>query len=291
MRRILMMLAAFVGLAFTVPAQAATISIACGTLGAEFERCREGVEAWAKKSGHEVRLVQTPASATERLAVYQQLLAAKSADVDVFQIDIVWPGILGAHFVDLAQAIGAETIKQHFPSIVAANTINGQLVGVPWFTDAGILYYRKDLLEKHGRPVPQTWADVTETARLIQEQERDQQCQLLGHRLPGESLRGPDLQRARMGRQLRRRHHRGPGRQDHRQQPKSRGGPDAGRLLDRQSRAAGGDELHRGGGPRRFPIRQRTLHAQLAVCLASREFSRQPREGQSRHRRAAEGRP
>jgi trehalose/maltose transport system substrate-binding protein len=166
------MLAAFVGLAFMAPSQAATVSIACGTLGAEFERCREGVEAWAKKSGHEVRLVQTPASATERLAVYQQLLAAKSADVDVFQIDIVWPGILGTHFVDLTQAIGAEAIKQHFPSIVAANTINGQLVGVPWFTDAGILYYRKDLLEKHGRPVPQTWADVTETARLIQEQER-----------------------------------------------------------------------------------------------------------------------
>jgi trehalose/maltose transport system substrate-binding protein len=43
---------------------------------------------------------------------------------------------------------------------------------MPWFADAGLLYYRKDLLEKHGRAVPETWADLTETARLVQEEER-----------------------------------------------------------------------------------------------------------------------
>lgn len=171
MLKTLKFLTALAGLVWVLPAQAVTVSIACGTVGAEFERCREGTEAWAKKTGNEVRLVQTPASATERLAVYQQLLAARSADVDVFQIDVVWPGIIGTHFIDLKQAAGAD-IQQHFPAIVAANTVNNQLVGVPWFTDAGILYYRKDLLEKHGRPVPQTWAELTETAQIIQEKER-----------------------------------------------------------------------------------------------------------------------
>src|SRR3712207_3879749 len=171
MLKTLTILTALAGLSWALPAQAVTVSIACGTVGAEFERCREGTEAWAKKTGNEVRLVQTPSSATERLAVYQQLLAAKSGDVDVFQIDVVWPGILGTHFIDLKQAVG-DAIQQHFQPIVAANTVNGQLVGVPWFTDAGILYYRKDLLEKHGRPVPQTWAELTETAQMIQEKER-----------------------------------------------------------------------------------------------------------------------
>jgi trehalose/maltose transport system substrate-binding protein len=171
MLKTLKLLTALAGLSWALPAQAVTVSIACGTVGAEFERCREGTEAWVKKTGNEVRLVQTPASATERLAVYQQLLAARSADVDVFQIDVVWPGIIGTHFIDLKQAVGAD-IQQHFPAIVAANTVNNQLVGVPWFTDAGILYYRKDLLEKHGRPVPQTWAELTETAQIIQEKER-----------------------------------------------------------------------------------------------------------------------
>jgi trehalose/maltose transport system substrate-binding protein len=43
---------------------------------------------------------------------------------------------------------------------------------MPWFADAGLLYYRKDLLQRHNRQVPQTWAELTETARIIQDAER-----------------------------------------------------------------------------------------------------------------------
>jgi trehalose/maltose transport system substrate-binding protein len=43
---------------------------------------------------------------------------------------------------------------------------------MPWFADAGLLYYRADLLETHDHPVPQTWEELTETARVIQESER-----------------------------------------------------------------------------------------------------------------------
>jgi trehalose/maltose transport system substrate-binding protein len=83
----------------------------------------------------------------------------------------VWPGILGEHFMDLSQKAQGQ-IDKHFPAVVENNTIDGKLVAMPWFADAGLLYYRKDLLEKYNRPVPQTWADLTETARIIQEGER-----------------------------------------------------------------------------------------------------------------------
>ena len=56
--------------------------------------------------------------------------------------------------------------------MVETSRVDGKLMAVPWFADAGLLYYRKDLLDKYKRPVPQTWADLTETARLIQEGER-----------------------------------------------------------------------------------------------------------------------
>ena len=78
-----------------------TISISCSSLGIELELCQEGADAWAKETGNKVKLVSTPARANERLALYQQLLAAGSADIDVFQIDVVWPGILANHFIDL----------------------------------------------------------------------------------------------------------------------------------------------------------------------------------------------
>jgi len=152
-------------------ASAATISLSCGAVGLELELCQEGAEAWAEASGHDVEIVSTPNSATERLALYQQILAANSDDIDVFQIDVIWPGILATHFIDLSDHVG-DAIDAHFDAIVEANTVDGQLVGMPWFTDAGILYYRSDLLEKYGKEVPETWQELSEIAREIQEGER-----------------------------------------------------------------------------------------------------------------------
>ncbi len=125
-----------------------------------------------KKTGHTVKVVTTPNSTNERLALYQQLLAAGGTDIDVFQIDVIWPGILGNHFIDLSNAAnGAE--NDHFPAIVENNTFKGQLVAMPWFTDAGVLYYRKDLLEKYGEKPPATWQQLTSSAEKIQAGERE----------------------------------------------------------------------------------------------------------------------
>jgi trehalose/maltose transport system substrate-binding protein len=160
-------------LGLTVPAdaRAVEISISCSALGKEYEICKQGVDAWAQRTGNTVRIVSTPNSATERLALYQQLLAAGAGDVDVFQIDVVWTGILGEHFRDLGPK-ARSVIDRHFATIVETSRLKGRLVAMPWFADAGLLYYRRDLLEKYQRPVPQTWADLTETARIVQEGER-----------------------------------------------------------------------------------------------------------------------
>jgi len=152
-------------------AQAADISISCGAVGAELQLCREGVEAWAAETGHSVTVVSTPNSSTERLSLYQQLLAAGADDIDVFQIDVIWPGILGNHFIDLApHSDGAEA--EHFEAIIENNTVDGELKAMPWYTDAGVLYYRADLLDKHGFAPPATWEEMTETARAVMQAER-----------------------------------------------------------------------------------------------------------------------
>jgi trehalose/maltose transport system substrate-binding protein len=137
------------------PAAAATVSISCGAVGLELKLCQEGADAWAK-----------------RLALYQQLLAAKSPDIDVFQIDVIWPGILANHFIDLTGKIPAEDIAKHFKAIVENNTVGGRFVAMPWYTDAGMLYYRKDLLEAAGKQPPETWQELAATAKELQEQAR-----------------------------------------------------------------------------------------------------------------------
>jgi len=46
------------------------------------------------------------------------------------------------------------------------------VVGIPWFTDAGLFYYRTDLLEKYGVSTPPaTWTELQEVAQQIMEGE------------------------------------------------------------------------------------------------------------------------
>jgi trehalose/maltose transport system substrate-binding protein len=166
---------AALGILLTAPigaGEAATISISCSAVGLDLELCQEASTAWAEQTGNQVEVVSTPNSATERLALYQQILAANSADIDVFEIDVIWPGLLANHLIDLTEHIDQETVDQHFEAIVDNNTVDGRLVAMPWFTDAGILYYRADLLEKHGKQPPVTWQELTQTAKAVQDAER-----------------------------------------------------------------------------------------------------------------------
>jgi len=112
-----------------------------------------------------------PNSTTDILALIRQLFAAKSPDLDVIMVDVVWPGVIKDHLLDLKPfSKGVE--KEHFPAIVANNTVDGKLVAMPWFTDAGLLFYRKDLVEKYGLKAPATWEDMATAAKKIQDGER-----------------------------------------------------------------------------------------------------------------------
>ena len=166
-------IAAGIALAFgsVAGAHAATITISCGSVGQDFEFCKKTTEDWAKKTGNTVKLFTPPQSTTDILALFRQMFAAKSSDLDVINVDVVWPGMIKDHLIDLKPySKGVE--KEHFPSIVANNTADGRLIAMPWFTDAGLLYYRKDLLEKHGEKAPTTWEELAATAKKIQDAER-----------------------------------------------------------------------------------------------------------------------
>ncbi len=156
----------------TLPAMAAEITIACGDGGAA-DFCPVLAQRWAEANGHHVNIVTTPASATEKLSLYQQLLGSQSQDVDVLMVDIVWPGLLADHLVDLNKHLPEGAADGFIPSLMDNNTVQGKLVALPWFTDAGLLYYRHDLLDKYDADVPETWQALTDTARHIQQSERD----------------------------------------------------------------------------------------------------------------------
>jgi trehalose/maltose transport system substrate-binding protein len=93
----------------------------------------------------------------------------------VLQVDVVWPGILASHLIDMRPYMGDDTAG-HFSALMQNNAVDGRLVAIPWWIGTGVLYYRKDLLEKYHAKPPTTWKELTATARRIQRAER-----LAGH--------------------------------------------------------------------------------------------------------------
>jgi trehalose/maltose transport system substrate-binding protein len=148
-------------------------------------------EEWAQKTGNKVEYIDSPADTNDRLALYQQYWAAKSPDVDVYMIDVIWPGIVAPHAADLKQFFTQQELAQFFPRIVENNTIKGKLTSIPFFTDAGLLYYRTDLLQKYGysKP-PATWAELEAMATKIQAGERANNKDFWGFVFQGKSYEG-----------------------------------------------------------------------------------------------------
>ena len=155
----------------TASAGGVEVTISCGSVGPDHDTCQKNVDEWAKKTGNTVKLYSDPKDSSEKLALLRQQFGAGASDIDVVMVDVVWPGMLKGHLLDLTAAANGQE-KDSFPAIVANNTIDGKLLAMPWFTDAGLLYYRKDLLEKYKEAVPTTWEELAATAKKVQDGER-----------------------------------------------------------------------------------------------------------------------
>jgi trehalose/maltose transport system substrate-binding protein len=134
---------------------------------------RAVAEAWAKSTGNTLEYISRPNDGSATLLEYQQYWAAKSSQVDVYMLNAIWQGVAAPHAVDLKKYIKDGEVKQHFPRIVENNTLAGKFVSLPMFAEAGLLYYRTDLLQKYGyQGPPKTWEELADMAKKIQEGER-----------------------------------------------------------------------------------------------------------------------
>jgi trehalose/maltose transport system substrate-binding protein len=147
------------------------ITYVSGSTGNAVQLFADLVKPWEEATGHSVTIVPMPSSTTDQFGQYRLWLAAGNADVDVYQTDVIWAPQLADQFLDLSEA-AKDVAPLHFPAIIESQTVNGKLVALPIYTDAPALYYRKDLLEKHGATVPTTWEELTTTAQMVQDAER-----------------------------------------------------------------------------------------------------------------------
>jgi trehalose/maltose transport system substrate-binding protein len=133
---------------------------------------QQELEQFTRETGIRVRLLPSPESARDKLALWKELLATGAAGPDVFGIDVIWPQILNEYFIDLRPYFVTE-IPLAFPAIAASYVVNHKVVAIPYRADIGLLFYRTDLLRRYGYGAPPaTWNELESMAARIQAGER-----------------------------------------------------------------------------------------------------------------------
>ncbi|MFJ2031212.1 ABC transporter substrate-binding protein [Streptosporangium sp. NPDC087985] len=117
--------------------------------------------------GERATLLELPEAADEQRAQMVANLQAGSDRYDVLGLDVVWT----AEFADAGWILpldrGMFPLDRFLPPVVDTAVYQDKLWAVPYTSNAGLLYYRKDLLAKQGFKPPRTWAELREQSRTL----------------------------------------------------------------------------------------------------------------------------
>ncbi len=116
-----------------------------------------------------------PNNSTQFHDLLTQKLRNREPSVDAFLMDVIWtPEFAQAGWVvPLDDRFPPAERERFFPACIEADTYRGSIYGVPFNTDAGLLFYRRDLLDARGFETPRTWEEMLSQIAAIQEAEQD----------------------------------------------------------------------------------------------------------------------
>lgn len=118
-------------------------------------------------AGERVTLVELPDSADETRAQMISELRSGSDRFDVLNIDVAWTSEFAAAGFISPLNRDRFPLKSFLAPVVDTATFDDRLYAVPYVTNAGLLYYRKDILDREGQQPPRTWAELARQARTI----------------------------------------------------------------------------------------------------------------------------
>ncbi|MFJ4079585.1 extracellular solute-binding protein [Streptomyces iakyrus] len=112
------------------------------------------IDAWNAEEGpqgYEARLVELPGSADQQRSQLLGALQSGSADYDVVNLDVTWvPEFAAAGLIRPLSDAAVRAPDDIIPSVDSTSYWDDKRYAVPFNSDAGLLYYRKDHLRKAG---------------------------------------------------------------------------------------------------------------------------------------------
>ncbi|MER7953084.1 ABC transporter substrate-binding protein [Streptomyces sp. NPDC096079] len=126
------------------------------------------VDDWNRGHREEpVTLVELPDSADETRAQMLSELRSGSSRFDVLNLDVAWTSEFAAAGLITPLDRDRFALDAFLSPVVDTATFDGRLYAVPYVTNAGLLYYRADVLEAAGEKPPATWAELARQARTL----------------------------------------------------------------------------------------------------------------------------
>ena len=123
------------------------------------------IEKFNKQSDFKIKHREMPADTGQYFDKLRTQFQAGGGDIDIIVGDVIWPAQFAVNgwVADLTDRF--TDAGEFLPGPMQASTYEGKIYAVPWYTDAGLLYSRVDLLEKAGfSGPPQTWEELQEMA-------------------------------------------------------------------------------------------------------------------------------
>lgn len=105
--------------------------------------------------------------------LYTSAFLLGDSPYDLIYMDVVWiPKFAAAGWLlDLSDRISPDQLAEYLEVAVDAGRYQGGLYWIPHRSDAGMLYYRQDLLEQVGREPPTTFTELIQTSQMLQKQD------------------------------------------------------------------------------------------------------------------------
>jgi multiple sugar transport system substrate-binding protein len=122
------------------------------------------------KGEFQVKYREMPSDTGQYFDQLRTEFQAGGGEIDVIGGDVIWPAQFAAQgwIVDFSDRMPESEQSKYLPGPIESLTYDGKIWGVPWYTDAGMLYYRKDLLEQSGISAPpKTWPELQEMALQV----------------------------------------------------------------------------------------------------------------------------
>jgi len=118
-----------------------------------------------------LNLVEGPAASNLIEDLYTSSFLLGDSPYDLVVMDVVWlPKFAAAGWLlDMTDQVPAEELADVFPADLEGGKYEGRLYRLPFRTDAGLLYYRTDLLEQAGLQPPETFEDLLTASQTVQE--------------------------------------------------------------------------------------------------------------------------